>query len=133
MNTEHLKQLLEDLSRGKTTPEKVMQKLKTLPFEDLGFANVDHHRALRSGFPEVVYCEGKTHAQILSIIKNLNEKKQDVLATRLEETIYKKIKSKLPAKTVYHSSARALVLQQKKEINGAGPCIVRRHLGHSSC
>ena len=62
-----------------------MAQLKSLPFEDLGFARIDHHRSLRKGFPEVIWGEGKTSGQILSIMKQLKRKGQNILITRLEE------------------------------------------------
>ena len=68
MDPRDLKKLLDDLHQQKLTPQQAIKKLKTLPYENLGFARVDHHRGLRSGMPEVIYCQGKTVAQIKKII-----------------------------------------------------------------
>lgn len=113
MNPEYIQNLLEKLYNRKITPQKALDHLKILPFEDLGFAHLDHHRQLRTGMPEVIYCEGKAPDQILQIIKKLHQGGSDILATRLDPELYKKIKSKLPKKTVYNSQGRTLVLQKK--------------------
>ncbi len=114
MRSEDIKKLLEQTASGKLTVENALEKLKVLPFEDLDFARVDHHRALRSGIPEVIYCQSKTPEQIRSILKSLMKSSSDVLATRLDETVYTKLKKHLPAKARYHASARVLVIQKKK-------------------
>ena len=90
MNPEYLQNLLEKLYDRKITPKKALEHLKTLPFEDLGFAQLDHHRRLRTGMPEVIYCEGKTPDQILKIIKKLHQGGSDILATRLAPDLHKK-------------------------------------------
>jgi len=113
MNPKHLQSLLEKLYDRKITPQKALNQLKTLPFEDLGFAHLDHHRMLRTGMPEVIYCEGKTPDQILKIIKKIHQGGSDILATRLTPELYKKIKSKLPRKAVYNPQGRTLVVQEK--------------------
>ena len=64
---------------------EAMAQLKSLPFEDLGFARIDHHRSLRKGFPEVIWGEGKTTTQILSIMRQLKNKEQNILITRIDE------------------------------------------------
>ncbi|HEY7533225.1 MAG TPA: 1-(5-phosphoribosyl)-5-amino-4-imidazole-carboxylate carboxylase, partial [Nitrospiraceae bacterium] len=64
MNPARLRQLLADVKKGTRSVEEVLDRLRTLPYEDLGFASLDHHRALRQGFAEVIFCEGKTDAQI---------------------------------------------------------------------
>ena len=71
MNENSLKKLLNDLYKGKIKPDKVLERLKKLPYENLGFARIDHHRDLRKGFPEVIYCEGKSISQISAIAKKI--------------------------------------------------------------
>ena len=85
MNFRKLEDLLKKVKSGKTSLDEAMAQLKSLPFEDLGFARIDHHRSLRKGFPEVIWGEGKTSGQILSIMKQLKRKGQNILVTRLEE------------------------------------------------
>ncbi len=76
MNEISLRKLLNDLYKGKIKPERVLDRIKKLPYENLGFARIDHHRELRKGFPEVIYCEGKSLSQISAIAKKIIEKIQ---------------------------------------------------------
>ena len=92
MNIQKLESLLRSVRSGKTSIDEAMARLKTLPFEDLGHSRVDHHRSLRKGFPEVIWGEGKTAEQILSIMKGLRERGQNILLTRLDEKKARKIK-----------------------------------------
>jgi len=92
MNPKALKELLSKIRSGKISPEKAYSKLKSLPYEDLGFAKLDHHRHIRTGFPEVIYCPGKTIEQITKIAKRIAANKHDLLATRADEKVYKAIK-----------------------------------------
>ena len=86
-----------------------------MPFENLGFACIDHHRQIRRGFPEVIYCPGKTTEQIIKIFSNLAEKGNNVLATRAEENIFEALaETKKFPKARYEKLARAIVLEQKK-------------------
>ncbi len=89
--------------------------MRLLPFEDLGFACIDHHRQIRCGFPEVIYCPGKTTEQIVKIFANLAEKGNNVLATRAEEEVFEAlVKEKKFPQARYEKLARAIVLEQKK-------------------
>jgi NCAIR mutase (PurE)-related protein len=92
-----------------------MEKLRHLPFEDLGFANVDHHRQIRRGFPEVIYCPGKTTEQIIEIFGSLAERGNNVLATRAQPHVFDALAetNKFP-KARYEKVARAIVLEQKE-------------------
>jgi NCAIR mutase (PurE)-related protein len=107
--------LLEKVKAGEITVEQAEAKLRHLPFEDLGFARVDHHRQIRCGLPEVIYCPGKTAEQIISIFSALAEKGNNVLATRAEENIFEALAKtgKFP-KARYEKLARAIVLEQKE-------------------
>ena len=106
---------MEKVKAGDTTVEQATEQLRHLPFEDLGFACVDHHRPIRCGFPEVIYCPGKTTEQIISIFSSLAAKGNNVLATRAEENIFEALSKtgKFP-QARYEISARAIVLEQKK-------------------
>ena len=84
MNIRKLEDLLRKVKSGKTTLDEALTQLKSLPFEDLGYARIDHHRSLRKGFPEVIWGEGKTSGQILTIMKQLKRRGQNILVTRLE-------------------------------------------------
>ncbi|MGD0625615.1 MAG: 1-(5-phosphoribosyl)-5-amino-4-imidazole-carboxylate carboxylase, partial [Thermodesulfobacteriota bacterium] len=84
MNVDHLRRLLERVQQGKVKVEKALQELKTLPFEEIGCATIDHHRSLRQGAPETIFGEGKTAAQTLAIMKKMQDKKNNILVTRLD-------------------------------------------------
>ncbi len=84
MNPDHLKQLLEEVAAGRLAPDEALSRLASLPFEDLGFARVDHHRLLRRGFPEAVYGEGKTSDQIAGILETFRARSVPALVTRLD-------------------------------------------------
>jgi NCAIR mutase (PurE)-related protein len=113
MDRQRLKRLLSDLRRGALSIEDAMRRLRALPYEDLGFASVDHHRALRQGFPEVIFCEGKTGDQVLAIAKRLLKKGGPLLATRVERTLGRALE-RLDRRAVYHDAARAVVIQPRK-------------------
>jgi len=105
MNQQQLTKLLQEVRAGNVSISKALTQLRTLPFEDLGFASVDHHRALRQGFPEVILCEGKTSTQILAIAKKLLKSEGPFLATRAEPAIAKGL-ARLHPHAVYHEMAR---------------------------
>jgi NCAIR mutase (PurE)-related protein len=83
-----LRQLLEDVKNEKISIDAALNKIKNLPFEDLGFAMIDHHRALRKGFPEVVFCQGKTVEQIVRIFEGLCAGNRSVLGTRATKKVF---------------------------------------------
>jgi NCAIR mutase (PurE)-related protein len=110
-----LKELLEKVKAGEINIAQAVEELRHLPFEDLGFAHIDHHRQLRCGFPEVIYCPGKTTDQIVKIFESLAKKGNNILATRAEENVFKALtKTKKFQKARYERSAKAIVLEQKK-------------------
>jgi hypothetical protein len=115
MQAEQIKKLLAQVKKGKTSIDEAVSKLRHLPFEDIGFAHVDHHRQIRCGFPEVVYCPGKTTEQIINIFSTLAKKGNNILATRAEPSVFKTLsKTKKFPKARYEKAAKAIVLEQKK-------------------
>lgn len=112
MNKTELTKLLQGVHSGKINIEKALDRLKHLPFEDVVYAHIDHHRHLRHGMPEVIYCEGKTVEQIAGIAKRMLSAGSDVLATRASENVYKAVK-KLDRRAVYHKASRAIVVQHR--------------------
>ncbi len=96
MNQEHIRQLLEKVASGNLEPDKALEQLRDLPFENLGFAHIDHHRALRTGFPEVIFGQGKTREQILSIAERITEHGSQMLATRLAEDAVRALVERFP-------------------------------------
>ncbi|MBI4382945.1 MAG: nickel pincer cofactor biosynthesis protein LarB [Nitrospinae bacterium] len=124
MNKDALKKLLDDIYRRKTTPGKALQQLKRLPYEDLGFARIDHHRALRGGVPEVIYCEGKSAEQVALIIQKMRRAGSEILATRLDRGVYESIKRSVPSHGEYNALARALVVRKKRRTRRIGSIVI---------
>lgn len=112
MDHKRLTQLLKDLRAGKLDVPRAVARLRSLPFEELGFASLDHHRSIRQGFPEVILCEGKTKAQVVAIARGLLKKGGPLLATRAEPAIAKAL-VRLDRRAVYSELARAVVIQSR--------------------
>lgn len=121
MNTEQLQKLLGRVKTGEITIDEAVQKLRHLPFEDLGFAHIDHHRQIRCGFPEAIYCPGKTTGQIVDIFRRLAKKGNNVLATRAGREVFDALAAtgQFP-KIRYEPDARMIVLKQKDIEPSAG-------------
>jgi pyridinium-3,5-biscarboxylic acid mononucleotide synthase len=119
LDAKSIRKLFEDVRRGRTTPDEAVDRLRHLPFEDLGFAKVDHHRALRVGMPEVVFGERKTPAQVAAIFKRLAQHGSNVLATRATKEQFTAVKKTVRA-AKYEPSARAIVLLKDRERYGKG-------------
>lgn len=123
MNEQRLRQLLEQIQSGQLSVDEAVTSFKGLPFEDLGFAMVDHHRALRQGFPEVIFCAGKTVEQIVAIAERILEKGSDLLATRATPEVYAAVAARI-AEAEYHTAARAVTVQRDRVIRGRGTVLV---------
>jgi pyridinium-3,5-biscarboxylic acid mononucleotide synthase len=119
MNPKQVLELLEQVRKGTVTPDQGVERLKHLPFEDLGFARVDHHRTLRQGFPEVIFGTGKTPEQVAGIVKSLLRQKSNILVTRSNEVTYKRIHQLVP-KAQFNLSAKAITIVNDKKIYGEG-------------
>ena len=113
MQAERLRQLLEQVKAGQLEVDQAMETLRHLPFEDMGFAKLDHHRPLRLGFPEVIFCQGKTPDQIVQIFQRLAETGHNVLATRAEPSLFEAlVESGVCPGAQYDKLARAIFLEQ---------------------
>ena len=123
MDEERIRQLLEQIKSGQIPVDEAIASLRSLPFEDLGFAMVDHHRALRQGFPEVIFCQGKSIEQIVAIAERIVEKGTDLLATRATPEAYQAVAACI-TDAVYHETARAIVVQRKQVLRGRGKVLV---------
>lgn len=108
-------ELLRGVQSGACSVEDAVQQLKMLPYENLGFARVDHHRQLRQGFAEVIFCSGKTPEQTARIAQSLAEGGSDVLATRAEEAHFAAVSAVLPG-AVYHRQARAVTVLRRPPV-----------------
>lgn len=112
MNTESLIKLLDDVRDGTTSVEKALQSLKSLPFEDLGFAKIDNHRALRHGFPEVVFAEGKKTEQIAAILDHLKNNFKTVMVTRVKPDVGEKLSALFP-EGIFHESSSLFIIEKE--------------------
>lgn len=119
MNAESIRALFEQARRGEITPDDAVDRLRHLPFEDLGFAKVDHHRSLRAGMPEVIFGQGKTPAQTAAIFFRLAKHGGNVLATRADENQFSAVKKKVRA-VQYRELARAIILRRESRNYGKG-------------
>ena len=110
MDPRDLKQLLDKVSKGALSPDEAAARLATLPYEDLGFAKLDHHRALRRGFPEAVFGAGKTPEQILAIVGRIAARGQRVLVTRTNAEVHVRLAAVQP-KARFHEAARCITVE----------------------
>ena len=109
MDRDKIRELLEKVRSGGTDVEEAMLALKTLPYEDIGFAMTDSHRALRTGYPEVIYCQGKTLDQITAIVEKLSKHHKIIIASKATEEIYEALK-KIKTDAVYKKEARLILI-----------------------
>ena len=123
MNESQIRQLLERVRSGELPVDEASTRLRSMPFEDLGFAQVDHHRALRCGFPEVIFCQGKTEEQVAAIAERIVASGSDLLATRATPAMYDAVTARCPS-AVYHEMARAIVVQDAWQDQGIGEVLV---------
>jgi hypothetical protein len=123
VNAASIRKLFEQVRRGQLSPDEAVERLRHLPFEDLGFAKVDHHRSLRMGMPEVIFGEGKTPQQMAQIFTRLACHGGNILATRANEEQFAKVRAASP-KAEYRTLARAIVLQRDRKKYGKGKIAV---------
>jgi pyridinium-3,5-biscarboxylic acid mononucleotide synthase len=114
MKKEELKRLLDKVKAGELDVENALAQLEDLPFKDLGFAKIDNHRELRTGYPEVVFCSGKTVEQVRDIVAFLNTRNSSVLATRATEQMYNAVRD-VCSTAEYHLLARTIVIRKGVE------------------
>ena len=124
MNQSKLKKLLSDLSKNKLSPSDAMKQLHNLPYENIDFAKIDHHRELRNGSPEVIYCPGKTVPQIKKIIQSLRKADSNILATKLTGDAYKKLKASLPKNAEYNEQGQTLAIRNTKSVQNKGLILI---------
>ncbi|HEX3228307.1 MAG TPA: nickel pincer cofactor biosynthesis protein LarB [Pyrinomonadaceae bacterium] len=116
MQADLLRELLSEVRSGTRTVDSAVDRLRDLPFEDLGYARLDHHRALRKGFPEVVFCEGKRTEHVVEIMQRLEQKHSRILATRASRETYNAVAAQIPT-AEYFEDARVIQLGR----NGSEP------------
>lgn len=113
MNVKEIEKLLNNVKKGETSIEEALDTLKNFPYTDLGFARIDNHREMRTGFPEIIYCAGKSVEQVREIVRVMSEKENNVIGTRANQEMFEAVKSIIPG-AVYYPLARIISVQKKK-------------------
>jgi hypothetical protein len=124
LDREKLIGLLESYREGRIEIEEVINSLKSLPFEDLGFALIDSHRAIRKGYPEVVYCKGKSIDQITEILQKMADGHSTILATKADRNIYESVKKTIPGSQFNETSGMILIGRRGEIITESSVLIV---------
>ncbi len=119
MDEKKLQKLLRDVAAGRQPVDGALDTLKALVHSGLGYAQVDHHRAARCGFPEVIFCEGKTPAQVAGIAREILKTSPVLLATRASRQVYQRVK-KMNSRARYHAQARCVVIDRRKKHEPTG-------------
>jgi hypothetical protein len=123
MGPERIREILGEVAAGVRSVDNALEALRLLPFEELGFARLDHHRALRRGFPEVIFGPGKTAEQVRLIASRLARQNQNVLVTRTTEDVYRELAKELPDAR-WHGEARAIVVEREAWPRAHRPLVV---------
>lgn len=123
MDLDNMRELLNKVKKGDISVEEGVEKLKDLPYKDLGYAKIDNHREIRVGYPEIIYCAGKTVEQVKGIIKFMDEKDNNILATRASEEMYEAVKEICP-KVLYNELAKTITIAKNKELTDTYIAIV---------
>jgi len=128
MDRAQIEVLLKDVSEGRTAVNDALDRLRDLPFEDLGFAKLDHHRTLRTGMPEVIFAAGKTAAQVAEIFARMAHAGGNVLATRVTHEMFEAVRAmeeqNQQTRAAFHETARAITLTQAPATPGKGTVAV---------
>jgi NCAIR mutase (PurE)-related protein len=126
MNSEELLKILKRVEDGKLAPQAAVERLKHLPFEDIDFAKVDHHRALRQGYAEVVFGKGKTAKQVAEIVRTMLRHQgshQNVLVTKANASIYAAVK-RVKREAKFHQDSNVITIERSKAITGKGTILI---------
>ncbi|MGE5420492.1 MAG: nickel pincer cofactor biosynthesis protein LarB [Chloroflexota bacterium] len=113
MNAKDVEKLLTEVKNGETSVGKALESLKNFPYTDLGFARIDHHREMRTGYPEIIYCAGKTVGQVKEIFRIMSLRENNVIGTRATNEMFEAVKEIAPD-AVFHPVARIISYQKKK-------------------
>lgn len=115
MTRNDIENLLIEVKAGSKSVEEALDILRNFPYTDLGFARIDHHREIRTGYPEIVYCAGKTVEQVVEIFRVMSGKENNIIGTRADEGMYRAVNEVLP-EAVFHRQARIISMQKKKPV-----------------
>jgi hypothetical protein len=119
MTKKEIENLLNEVRDGKKSVEQALEVLRDFPYKDLGFARIDHHREIRTGYPEIIYCAGKSVGQVVEIFRIMSEKENNVVGTRASEEMFKAVK-KAVASALFYPEARIISVQKKKLVSPEG-------------
>ena len=111
MNTKEIEQLLTNVKEGQTSVNDALETLRNFPYTDLGFARIDHHREMRTGYPEIIYCAGKTVEQVKEIFRVMSTREKNVIGTRANADMFNAVKSIIP-EAVYHEVAKIISVKK---------------------
>ncbi len=123
MTPDNLSKLLQQVRRGRLSISQAMERLRHLPFEDLGFAKIDHHRTLRQGFPEVIFAQGKAPEQVEAIVAKMMAKRHNILITRGNQEFYRRVRKVAP-KAKFHALSGAITVEHERKNRGRGTILV---------
>ena len=123
MKPEDIENVLKSVKTGRLSVEKALERLKHLPYENLDFARIDHHRHLRQGMPEVIYCEGKKVDQVVKIAESILDKKGDIIATRAGKDVFDALKS-IDDRVEYNEAGRVVTVLHRKKEKSAGIVLI---------
>ncbi|MGE5699746.1 MAG: nickel pincer cofactor biosynthesis protein LarB [Deltaproteobacteria bacterium] len=124
MTAERLRKLLKEVAGGKTTVDEALRKVRSLPFESIGMANIDHHRSIRQGIPEVILGEGKTAAQIVAIARAMRGAGAAVLVTRLDPAKQRTVRKSFREAVLYPDARCAVIRTGNPDMRGRGTILV---------
>jgi pyridinium-3,5-biscarboxylic acid mononucleotide synthase len=119
MDRDKLRELLEKYKADECSLDEVMERFRHLPYEDIGFARIDHHRNIRQGFPEVIFGQGKTSAQISGIVERMLEVGSNVLITRTTAEVFEAVR-RVAEDAIFHETARAITIKRDNRLLGKG-------------
>jgi NCAIR mutase (PurE)-related protein len=123
VTSEQIKKLLQQVRRGSLSVDDAVEKLRDLPYEDLGYAKIDHHRSLRQGFPEVIFGRGKKPEQVEGVVRRMLPRRHNILITRGDEELFARIRKFAP-KAEFHPLSGAIAIRLDRSIRGKGKVLV---------
>ena len=123
MTPEEITQMLQQVRRGKLSVQGALERLRNLPYEDLGYAKIDHHRSLRQGFPEVIFARGKDPAHVEGIVRRMLLNRHNILITRGDAELFERVR-KLDKTAKFHELSGAITFRRERKIRGKGKIVV---------
>ena len=115
MTVNDLEKLLNEVKQGRKSVDEALSELKYFPYTDLGFARIDHQREVRTGYPEIVYCAGKTIEQVVEIFRAMIDKENNIIGTRADESMYEAVRTVIP-EAAYYPVARIISIRKKDPV-----------------